>query len=224
MKPSSGESAPEAIMSRSDTSRDVSVTTSRPSTSPGRGPATLLFGDTDLARTLMVVGAIPLGAWGVFRAVRPLARSALPALTAAVAYAVNPLPRNAIAQGRLGSLVLYALAPFFFTALLHAVGIDAIGDEPATGRERRPTARRPLLALSLGTALVAAFFWVGLWFALMVGVAFLAAAPFVGGARFAARVTVTALVATAGAAVLLVPWTFAWFERDGASLGLVARE
>ena len=38
MKPSSGESAPEASMSRSDTSRGVSVTVSRASRSSGRSP------------------------------------------------------------------------------------------------------------------------------------------------------------------------------------------
>jgi len=38
MKPSSGESAPDASMSRSDSSREVSVTVSRRSSFSGRGP------------------------------------------------------------------------------------------------------------------------------------------------------------------------------------------
>jgi hypothetical protein len=182
--------------------------------------STLLFGDTDLARTLVVVAAIPLGAWGVYRAVRPLARSLLPALTATVAYAVNPLPRNAIAQGRLGSLVLFAVAPFLFTALLRAAGVGMASElrAPAT------LARRPLVAVALLLALVAAFLPVGLLFALCVALAVLAAVPFAGGAGIAVRVAIAAVFATIGAAVLLVPWTFAWFDGDGAPLGLVARQ
>ncbi|MDQ1468398.1 MAG: hypothetical protein QOH10_2813, partial [Actinomycetota bacterium] len=182
--------------------------------------STLLFGHAGLARTVVIVGAMPMGAWGVFRATRPLARSALPALVAAAAYAANPLPRNAIAQGRLGGIVLYALAPFLLTWLLRAAGSGSIG-EAADGA--RP-ARRPLILVAVASAVVAAFFPAGLLFALCIAVAFLAATPLVGGARLAGRVGLVAIVVTIGAAVLLVPWTFAWFSGDGASLGLVARQ
>ena len=67
--------------------------------------STVLFGDTDLARTLVVVGAIPLGAWGVFRLTRPLAALDVPRHSRPRSPTrSNPLPRNALAQGRLGSL------------------------------------------------------------------------------------------------------------------------
>ena len=45
-----------------------------------------------------------------------------PGVAAAVAYAVNPIARNAIAEGELGPLVCFALAPFVMHALMRAAG------------------------------------------------------------------------------------------------------
>jgi hypothetical protein len=61
----------------------------------------LLLGHAGLARSLVVGGALPLGAWGTYRLVRPFALSALPAVAATVAYAANPVARNAIWRGEL---------------------------------------------------------------------------------------------------------------------------
>ncbi len=182
--------------------------------------STVLLGNTHLARTLVVVGAIPVGAYGVFRVTRPLARSALPALAAGVAYAANPLPRNAIGQGRLGSLVAYAFAPFLLALLLRAGGSVGLGDDVAASS----SPWRGVVATALLTAFVAAFFPAGLFLALAIGVAFLLAAPLAGGARAAAMVAAGAVASTVAAALLLVPWTFAWFRGDGASLGFLARD
>jgi GT2 family glycosyltransferase len=182
--------------------------------------STVLLGNTHLARALLVAGAIPFGAYGVFRAARPLARSALPALAAGVAYAANPLARNAISQGRLGSLVAYALAPYLLILLLRASGSAGIGDDGAASAPPW----RGVVGAALLTALVAAFFPAGVLFALLIGVAFLLAGPLAGGGRAAAMVLIAAVATTLAAAILLVPWTFAWFVGDGASLGFLARE
>ncbi|MGH9026086.1 MAG: glycosyltransferase family 2 protein, partial [Acidimicrobiia bacterium] len=79
---------------------------------------TVLFGAVGFARTLLVVGAVPLGAAGAYRLARPLAPSGLPAVATAIAYVATPVPRNAIANGRLGPLVLFGLAPFMVLLLL----------------------------------------------------------------------------------------------------------
>ncbi len=181
--------------------------------------STVLFGDVGLARTIVVAFAIPLGAWGVYKLARPLARSPFPALAGAVAYAVNPLPRNAIAQGHLGSLLLYAFAPFVLAALVRATGAPAVGTEAATA-PNRPS----LLVVAVLSAIVAGFFPFGVFFAPVAALAFVLAGPLVGGIRFSSRTLVAALVALVLAAVLLVPWTFAWFSGDRAMLGLVARQ
>ncbi|MCU1428886.1 MAG: putative glycosyltransferase [Actinomycetia bacterium] len=182
--------------------------------------STVLFGHVGLARTIAVEFALPLGGWGAYKLARPLARSPFPALATAVAYAVNPLPRNAIAQGHLGSLVLYAFAPLALAALVRATGAPAIGEESAA----TAPSRRSLLVVAFFTAIIAAFFPFGLFFAPLAGVAFLLAAPLVGGVRFATRTLGAAVLAVLIAAVLLIPWTFSWFGTDGAALGLVARQ
>ena len=84
------------------------------------------------ARTLVVAGALPLGAFGAYRLVRPLARSHSPVVATAVAYAINPIVRNAIAEGELGPLVCFALAPFVLHALMR----------PPTRRDRRARCTR----------------------------------------------------------------------------------
>jgi GT2 family glycosyltransferase len=182
--------------------------------------STVLLGDSDLARTLVVAGAIPIGAFGVFRITRPLAHSMFPALAAAVAYVVNPVPRNAIAQGRLGSLVFFALAPFLLSALLRAAGSGAEGDAAFGGA----VSRRALLVAALLTAVATAFFPAALLFAPLVALAFVLAVPLAGGAALAGRVAGAAGVCVAGAAVLLVPWAFSWFALDGAALGFLPRQ
>src|SRR5262249_6615012 len=73
---------------------------------------TLLFGAEALARTLVVVLAFPVGALGAYRLTRPITQSAVPAAVAGFAYAVNPVPRNAIAARRPRPLLLFALGPF----------------------------------------------------------------------------------------------------------------
>jgi GT2 family glycosyltransferase len=177
----------------------------------------VLFGHGGLARTLVVAGAIPVGAWGAFRVTRPFGRSMYPALTAAIAYAVNPLPRNAIAQGRLGSLVLYALAPFMVGAMLRAAG------PPGLTRRVRAPRRIVLIGVVALSAVATAFYPAALLFLPLVAVAFVLAVPLVGDGRFALRTVAIAGIAVVGTAVLLVPWTFAWFHGDGAALGLVPR-
>src|SRR6476619_5150844 len=82
----------------------------------------ILFGHAALARTLLIVGAVPLGGLGVYRALRPTAPSPLPAIAGLVAYVANPLPRNLLGAGELGPLVLYALAPWIVSGLAAAVG------------------------------------------------------------------------------------------------------
>ena len=69
---------------------------------------TVLLGAVGLAQTLTVVLALPLGAFGAYRLARHVIGLRGPALAAGLAYGINPVARNAIAQGRLGPLVLFA--------------------------------------------------------------------------------------------------------------------
>jgi GT2 family glycosyltransferase len=171
----------------------------------------LLLGSVGFARTLVVVGAVPLGAVGAYRLARPFAPSALPAIVTATVYVATPVPRNAIANGRLGPLVLFGLAPFLVLLLLRA---------SATGSARPRSRLRMLLGLSMLTAVAAASFIPALLFLPAIALALVLAVPLVGGGGAAARAVASALVATAGAVVLLIPWPFAYTDGpDAASLG-----
>jgi GT2 family glycosyltransferase len=176
--------------------------------------ATLLLGNAALARTLVVVAAYPLGAFGAYRLVRPFARVPMPAVVGALAYGANPVARNAIAHGRLGSLVTYALAPFVLMALVR--GSDAVETGPALVRR--------IAGLAIVLAVAASVWPPALLAAPAIAVAVVLAVPFSGGAGVAARAGRLALAATAAAFVLLGPWSFSMIGADAAALGLLPRD
>ncbi len=178
----------------------------------------ILFGHAALARTLVIVGAIPLGGLGVYRGLRRASPSPWPAIAALVAYVANPLPRNMIGAGELGPLVCFALAPFVVTGLVYAVG-ETWTVQPVVGswHWRRIALVGALLAVCI------AFWPPALLLALLVGAAALVGAPLVGRTRSALWLAAAAVAATVAALVLLVPWPLALVHADGPSLGLLPR-
>jgi hypothetical protein len=137
--------------------------------------AGLLGGATGLARTLVIVGLLPVGVLGAYRLLAPVGSKAAQ-LTAAVAYAAVPLPYNALAAGRWSSLAAYAAAPWLLGRLARASRVAPFcpAEESAAlpGVTRQPLWRHvvatgavtglaallvpqaPALLLGLGSALV----------------------------------------------------------------------
>lgn len=182
--------------------------------SSGPAPAGLAFlsaagaavlGAADFARTAAIVAAIPLGSYGAYRLVLPLSASMWSPLAAATAYAVVPVPRNAIAEGRLGPLVFYALAPFLVERVLRASGIDPFGD-PGGGRPPRDRVRA-LLALAMLATLAMAFFPPTVVLVPWAALSLVFAAPLAGGHVASWRAVVVAVVGSAVAVALLFPWS-----------------
>jgi GT2 family glycosyltransferase len=173
---------------------------------------TMLLGATGLAQTLVVVLALPLGAFGAYRLGRRAIGFRGPALAAGLAYGINPVARNAIAQGRLGPLVLFALLPFL---LLRVVRLG----------ERSDTRRGRVLRLAVACALLGAFYPAGLGLFLLAVVAFVVAIPIARDAKTMLRAFAISVVASIGALVLLFPWPLAYARAgtDKASLGLAFR-
>jgi GT2 family glycosyltransferase len=173
---------------------------------------TVLFGATGLAQTLTVVVALPLGAFGAYRLGRYTIGFRGPALAAGLAYGINPVARNALAQGRLGPLVLFALLPFL---LLRVVRLG----------ERSDTRRGRVLRLAVVCALLAAFYPAGLGLFVVAVLVFVIAIPIARGAKAMFRALGIAIVASVGALVLLFPWPLAYATAgtDKASLGLAFR-
>ena len=173
---------------------------------------TVLFGATGLAQTIVVVAAIPLGAFGAYRLARVAIGFRGPALAAGLVYGINPVARNAIAQGRLGPLVLFALLPFL---LLRVVRLG----------ERSDARRGRVLRLAVLCALLGAFYPAGLGLFVLAALAFVVAIPIAGRARPMLRAFGIAIVASVGALVLLFPWPLAYAHSgtDKASLGFAFR-
>ncbi len=181
------------------------------------GLTTALFGADGLARTLVVVLAFPVGAFGTYQLTRRLTRSAVPAIVGGLAYAINPVAQNAIAAGRLGPLVLFALGPFLVSLALQQA--DRVKGAPQ---------RRVLTGLlGLGALLAFTTAWYALTPLLLLAAAgaVMLAAPLVGGFRLGVRVLVASLGGVVIAGVFLVPWSVAMLGAgdDPSAFGFVFR-
>ena len=164
---------------------------------------TVLLGATGLAQTLVVVGAFVLGALGAFRLVRGMGGAHGAAGVAAIAYGISAVPRNAVAGGRLGPLVLYALLPHIVLLVVRSGRFPGLVG----------TARRSLLGLVIVTAVAGAWYPPALAVAVVVAVTLVIAGLFVGGAVAGLRCVGAALVGVGGALVLLMPWSAELVER-----------
>jgi len=93
-----------------------------------------------LTQKVLVLGAIPFGAWGMSRFLRPMA-SPRARLIAALAYLGLGLSYDALARGRWDGLIAYAAAPWLLARLARAAKLA-----PFT----RPTWRPAGAARSVG--------------------------------------------------------------------------
>ena len=204
------------------------------------GFGTALFGAVGLARTIVVVVAMPLGAVGAYRLAYRVMGLRGPALAAGMAYGVNPVARNAIAEGRLGPLVLFALLPFLLSKVLAIVRLDAgsvaerragsVADRRAASvRERRAdSASRPrgrILRFAILLAFATAWYPPAAAYVALAVLAVLVVSPLTGEIGRSLRAVGIVLVGALGAAVLLFPWPLAYIgvPVDRASLGLAFR-
>ncbi|MGD9796851.1 MAG: glycosyltransferase, partial [Acidimicrobiia bacterium] len=176
----------------------------------------LLLGGMGLLQQLLVLGAVPAGAAGMWRLTRSLSSPNARGV-GLLLYVVTPLPWDGIGRGSWAGLLAYAAAPWLLTALAEASG-EPPGDEP---RPPRPY-REAVLAFGLLLAFVAAF--VPMLVALVVVVALgITVGGLVGGDR---RRPLRPLALAVGggvvAAVLHLPWAVALANGDRWSLAGIA--
>ncbi|MDP8937393.1 MAG: glycosyltransferase [Actinomycetota bacterium] len=169
----------------------------------------LLLGNVDLLQKVLVLGAWPVAAVGVWRLVRPFG-STLARVVGLVAYLVVPLPYNALAVGAWGALVAYALGPWLLYSLLRMTNLEPFVDG---GSE---AARWPRL-LGFGVLLAAAAVLVPSVAIAMVlaGIGLVIGSLVVGGRLAAAGAAVAAAVAAGIAFVLLLPWSVQLLLPEG---------
>ncbi|GHB85142.1 integral membrane regulatory protein [Streptomyces umbrinus] len=172
--------------------------------------ASLLFGSTGLAVTVLLVGSVPLAGFTAYFASRPLVQSRLLRAWASVAYAFLPAATGALAGGRIGTAVLAVLLPLIARAGIAASGLAS---ETARGSWRATWAYALLLTLATAFTPI-------VWpIALVLGVALLVVRRgeiTAYGPRFLAQLGTPLLV--------LAPWSltllpFGFFQEAGMEYG-----
>ncbi len=169
------------------------------------------FGATGLARLVLILGTIPLGLAGVWRLGSFSADSrAKAAMT--LAYAANPLPYAALADGRWRALALYGLLPWIVL-----VGATAVGLAPFSSPQRRPRAHAVAVVALLCALLVT------LYPAAVIVVALSAAALAAGSVLTGEGRKGVALAALLGAGalgslVLHGPWLLSAWSSEAPAL------
>ncbi len=178
---------------------------------------TLTLGATGLARTIVVVGALPFGVFGAWRLARRITGPGSAAVVSALAYGINPLPRNALAAGRFGALVLYALLPFIVSGLLRLGGY--LPDSPV----RRWW--RTVIVTSALVALTTAAWPPALLLPIVVALALALAQLIAKGAGSLGRLWKATLAVTGVGLVLLLPWPLVYLRAGDrlAALGFAFR-
>jgi GT2 family glycosyltransferase len=163
---------------------------------------TVLGGSVGVLQHLVVLGPLVLGPVGVWRAARRFG-SRRGVMAATIVYAVLPLAYDDLAAGRWAGLLAYAAMPWIVASLATAGGAGPLrGMAPYRGERLVAAARLALLVGLLG-----AFVPVALVVVPVVGVALAAGQALTGDAAAGGRSAVHALAASAGAMVLLLPWS-----------------
>ncbi|KAA0232962.1 MAG: glycosyltransferase family 2 protein [Actinobacteria bacterium] len=175
----------------------------------------VFFGALGLLRTVLIVGAVPIGAFGIWRLLRGTGSSRIRA-AALFGYILNPLPYNALGEGRWQALILYAGMPWVVFALARALRVAPFGepcDDAPTGVQRR-SLRYQVLSLGLATAVLAAFVPFAVLLVVGVAVVLVVGSFFAGQLRGVLRVLVVAAGAAVVAAVLHLPWTLSFLQPE----------
>jgi len=169
----------------------------------------LLFGGAmGMLRTILTLGLIPIGAFGVYQLAKP-AGSRFAQIAALLVYVSNPLPYNALASGRWGALAMYAAAPTMVLILARASRLAPFGlfdGNPGPGlRIRSP--RQLTLALGVVTAIVGIIFPAVVGVVVAIAVSLVLGSVLVYSARGSSRILAVGLGAAGLAVLLHLPWS-----------------
>jgi GT2 family glycosyltransferase len=174
---------------------------------------TLLFGAVGTLQHVVVLGTLVMGPLGAYRGARWWG-SRRGRLAALIAYAVVPLPYNALARGHWPAMVAYAAAPWVLAALGRLSGQIPF---PVT-RAGRTGGR--VIGLGLLVAVTASVVPSFLFVVPLLGVALVAGSALAGRVRQAGQMLGAALGATLVAIVLLLPWSATVLGSRTATLGV----
>jgi GT2 family glycosyltransferase len=167
----------------------------------------VFFGKMALLQKVLVLGAWPLAAVGVWRVTHPFG-STLSRLVGVIAYLAVPLSYNALARGRWGGLVAWAVFPWMLAIVLRLSGLPPFAaDEEEAIHLPATRARSDVLKLGLLSAVVGAFVPSVALVLVVATVGLVLGSLLAGGLRGTSRAAAGAVVATAVAVVLNLPWS-----------------
>ncbi|MCY3863069.1 MAG: glycosyltransferase family 2 protein [bacterium] len=177
----------------------------------GLGVLTLLswlfLGQTDLLRTVLIVGMVPLGALGLWRLMRPFDSLWIQGVALAV-YLANPVPYNALANGAWSALLMYGAVPWLMRAVLAGSCLapyGTVGGSPGPGL-RPPSFLREALAVGLLFGLAGALASEALIVMGLLLAGLILGSLIAGTVKGMARMVAVAVAGAAVAAVLNLPW------------------
>ena len=167
-----------------------------------------MLGAMGLLRTLLVLGMLPLGAFGAYRLPLPTG-SRWAQLACLLVYVAVPLPYNALASGRWDAIVLYAAAPLLLGMLARASRVVPFGSD---GGDAGPGVRDtpwPVRVLAIGfvTALAATIAPVAVVLLLLMGFGLALGGVIAINPRGGLRLLVTSVAGALVAVLLHLPWT-----------------
>jgi len=161
---------------------------------------TFVIGAVGTLQHLVVLGPLLIGPLGAYRAARWWG-SRRGRLASLVAYAVVPLPYNALSKGHWGGLLAYAAAPW----ILSSVGrLSGEVPYPATTAAQ---VRGRVVGIGLLVALVGAVAPSFMYVVALMGVALLAGSALSGRPEKGLRMAAVSVAAAFVAMVLLLPWS-----------------
>nr|BFE86687.1 hypothetical protein GCM10020093_092880 [Planobispora longispora] len=131
--------------------------------------STVLFGQTWLAVSLLLLGCVPLAGAAAYAATRSLVPGRSARVWLASSYALLPVATGTIAAGRLGTAVVFVLLPAYA-----ALGVTVFTGE---GRQARRAAWALGLLLATGTAFVPLVYPLMLLLGVLATLAFPAGEP-----------------------------------------------
>ncbi len=179
---------------------------------------TVLFGAMGTLQRVLLLGCIPVGAWGMARFMRPFA-SPRARTIAVVCYLGLPLPYGALGTGRWDGLVAYAAFPFLALRLARAADVEPFATLPAgPGWRSRPAGQIAVLgaivaaAASFAPAIVPVF--------VLTALAWAVGALVVGERDPGWRLAVVALESVAVALLLAAPWVVGTVLAGRASISI----
>lgn len=177
----------------------------------GLGVLTLLswlfLGQTDLLRTVLIVGMVPLGALGLWRLMRPFDSLWIQGVALAV-YLANPVPYNALANGAWSALLMYGAVPWLMRAVLAGSCLapyGTVGGGAGPGL-RPPSFVREALAVGLLFGLASALASEAVIVTGLLAAGLVLGSLIAGTAQGMTRMVAVVAAGAAVAAVLNLPW------------------